>query len=257
MLPELLRNNHALRYGDDTDTSNSGRRYARSDSQLVSNGVTMEKATTHTTDIATLASSIVMSMTAILASRVAHAAGPSEDPLSTSMPHEQQHDIIDILLHITADLDAVGSGLSPTLTVAPSMTFDITVCCAPVCLECGCNASQIQISPDGHRADRRSATAESAFDRVASSRFECQFRSTSFPVIATPRRSLMRKGTVVNCPALRRLLPHTTMPTSLKVLVLSTADDITDDPPIIAELVSPRVGCVQSAHSLRPSHLLC
>jgi hypothetical protein len=122
MLPELLRNNHALRYGDDTDTSNSGRRYARSDSQLVSNGVTMEKATTHTTDIATLASSIVMSMTAVLASRVAHAAGSSGDPLSTSMPDDQQHDIIDILLHITADLDAVGSGLSPTLTVASSMS---------------------------------------------------------------------------------------------------------------------------------------
>jgi hypothetical protein len=64
MLPELPRNHHPLHDGNDTYTSNLGQPYARSDSQLV---VTMEKAITHTTDIATLTSSTVMSMTTTLA----------------------------------------------------------------------------------------------------------------------------------------------------------------------------------------------
>ncbi|KAN0133891.1 hypothetical protein V8E53_008323 [Lactarius tabidus] len=121
MLHELHRNYRALCDGDDTDASNSGQPYARGDSQLVFNDVTLEKATTHTTDIATLASSIVTSMTTALTFQVAHAAGSSGDPLSTSMPDEQ-HDIGGVLPHITADLDAVGSILSPTLTAASSMS---------------------------------------------------------------------------------------------------------------------------------------
>jgi len=89
----------------------------RADSRLVSNGVVLEKATLHTTDIVTLASSIVTSMTTALASQVADAAGSSGDSLSISMP-DDQHDISDALPHVTADLGAVGSGLSPTLTAS-------------------------------------------------------------------------------------------------------------------------------------------
>jgi hypothetical protein len=74
----------------------------------------MEKATTHTTDIAMLASSRVTSMTSALASQVSHDTGSSEDPL---LSNHWQHDISNVLPHITADLDAVGSaGLSPRLT---------------------------------------------------------------------------------------------------------------------------------------------
>jgi len=86
----------------------------RGDSHLVANRVVMDKATTHT-DIATLASSIATSMTTALASQIAHAAGSSGDPLSTSVSDEQ-HDINDTSPHETDELGAVGSGLSPTLT---------------------------------------------------------------------------------------------------------------------------------------------
>ena len=90
----------------------------RGDSQLVASRVVMEKATTHT-DIATVASSIITSMTTAIASQVVHVAGPNGDQLSTSLPDEH-HDISDTLPHITADLDAVGSSLSPTLTATLS-----------------------------------------------------------------------------------------------------------------------------------------
>jgi protein transport protein SEC20 len=93
----------------------------RGDSQLVPNRLVVEKATTHTTDIATLASSIVTTMTTTLASQVAHVAGSSGDPLSTSVL-DDQHDINDALPHETVDLDAVGSGLSPTLATSTSET---------------------------------------------------------------------------------------------------------------------------------------
>ena len=91
----------------------------RGDSQLV----VMEKAATAPTDsVATIASSVVASMTTALASQVAHAAGSSGDPLSTSMPDGQQDISGDALPHVTADLGVVGSGLSPTL--AASLTSD-------------------------------------------------------------------------------------------------------------------------------------
>ena len=90
----------------------------RGDSQLVVNRVVMEKATTQT-DIATLASSVVISMTTALASQVDHVAGLNVDQLSTSLS-EEHHDISDTLTHITADLDVVGSSLSPTLTATSS-----------------------------------------------------------------------------------------------------------------------------------------
>jgi protein transport protein SEC20 len=92
----------------------------RADSQLVANKVVMEKATART-DIATLASSIATSMTAALASQIVHAAGSGGNPLSTSVP-DAQHDTSSALPHETVDLDAVGSGLSPTLTVSTSET---------------------------------------------------------------------------------------------------------------------------------------
>ncbi|KAH9021693.1 Sec20-domain-containing protein [Lactarius deliciosus] len=76
------------------------------DSRLVDNGVGMEKAAS---SVASVASSVVASVTTALASQVAHAAGPSGDPLSTSASDDP---------HATADLGAVGSGLSPTLTTA-------------------------------------------------------------------------------------------------------------------------------------------
>ncbi len=85
------------------------------DERLVANGVAMEKAATHTDNVVTIASSIVASVTTALASQVAHAvAGSSGDPLSTSVPD----DIGDTLPHVMADLGAVGSSLSPTLTVS-------------------------------------------------------------------------------------------------------------------------------------------
>ena len=90
----------------------------RGDSQVVVNRVVMEKATTQT-DIATLASSVVISMTTALASQVDHVAGLNVDQLSTSLS-EEHHDISDTLPHITADLDVVGSSLSPTLTATSS-----------------------------------------------------------------------------------------------------------------------------------------
>lgn len=93
-----------------------------SDSLLVANGGVMEKATTHT-DIATLASSIVASMTTALASQVAHAAGSSGDPLLTSVPDEQ-HDISDALPHVTADLSTLGSDVSPTVSPTTSLTSE-------------------------------------------------------------------------------------------------------------------------------------
>ena len=89
----------------------------RADSRLVTNGNLLEKTTPHTTDIATLASSIVTSMTTALTSQVGYATGSNGDSLSISVPDEQ-HDISDALPHITADLSAVGSGLSPTLTAS-------------------------------------------------------------------------------------------------------------------------------------------
>ncbi|KAH8977918.1 hypothetical protein EDB92DRAFT_1913434 [Lactarius akahatsu] len=60
-------------------------------------------------NVASVASSVVASVTTALASQVAHAAGPSGDPLSTSASGDP---------HTTAVLGAVGSGLSPTLTTA-------------------------------------------------------------------------------------------------------------------------------------------
>jgi len=89
----------------------------RGDSQLV----VMEKAAAPTDSVVTIASSVVASVTTALASQVAHAAGSSGDPLSTSVPDGQQ-DISDPLPHVTTDLDVVGSGLSPTL--AASLTSE-------------------------------------------------------------------------------------------------------------------------------------
>ncbi|KAI9445783.1 Sec20-domain-containing protein [Lactarius psammicola] len=80
----------------------------RDDSRLVAaNGVVTEKA-------ATIASSIVASVTTALASQVAHAVESSGDPLATGL----LDDISDATPHVTADLGAVGSGLSPTLTAS-------------------------------------------------------------------------------------------------------------------------------------------
>jgi hypothetical protein len=92
----------------------------RGDSQLVASRVAMEKADTHT-GVATPASSIVTSMTTALASQVAHAAGSSGDPLSTSVPDEQ-YGISGALPRETDDLGAVGFSLSPTLTSLTSET---------------------------------------------------------------------------------------------------------------------------------------
>jgi protein transport protein SEC20 len=92
----------------------------RSDSRLVANEVVVEKASIHTTDIATLASSIVTSMTTALASQVAYAAGSSGDLV---LPDEQ-HDISVALPHVTTDPDAVGSSLSPTIIT--SLTSEAT-----------------------------------------------------------------------------------------------------------------------------------
>jgi protein transport protein SEC20 len=91
----------------------------QADSRLAANGVVMEKATIHTTDIATLASSIVSSMTTALASQVSHTPGSSGDPVSTNEP-DKQHDIGDVLPHITVGLGALGSSLTPALTTSSS-----------------------------------------------------------------------------------------------------------------------------------------
>jgi len=90
----------------------------RGDSRLVANEVVV-KATMHTTDIATLASSIVSSMTTVLASQVSHASGSSGDPESTNVP-DKQHDISDVLPHVTVGLEALGSSLTPSLTTSLS-----------------------------------------------------------------------------------------------------------------------------------------
>ena len=81
------------------------------DSRLVA---VMEKAAAPTDSVATIASSVVASVTTALASQVAHATGSSGDPLSTSAPDGLQ-DISDV---VTADPGVVGSGLSPTLTAS-------------------------------------------------------------------------------------------------------------------------------------------
>jgi protein transport protein SEC20 len=88
-------------------------------------GVVMEKAAAPTDSVATIASSVVVSVTTALASQVPQLAGSSGYPLSTSVPHGQ-HDISDVLPHETADLGVVGSGLSPTLaTSLTSATPDL------------------------------------------------------------------------------------------------------------------------------------
>ena len=92
----------------------------RGDERLVA----MEKAAA---PVATIASSVVASVNSALASQVAHVAGSSGDPLSTSVPDGQQ-DISDALPHVTADLGVVGSSLSPTLTASlTSETPDLEV----------------------------------------------------------------------------------------------------------------------------------
>jgi hypothetical protein len=83
----------------------------------------MENAITHTTDITTIASSIVTLMATVLASLVTlpMQQGQVRIRYRTSMVDEQ-HDIRDVLPHITANLDAVGPGLSPTLNAASPMS---------------------------------------------------------------------------------------------------------------------------------------
>jgi protein transport protein SEC20 len=85
----------------------------RGDSQLVANGVATKKATIHT-DIATLTSSIVASMTTPLLSQIAYA---TEDPISTFMMSDKQHDNSDALPHVTADPDALSSSISLTASL--------------------------------------------------------------------------------------------------------------------------------------------
>ena len=74
----------------------------------------MEKAAAPTDSEATIALSVVASLSTALASQVAHATGSSGDPLSTSVPDGLQ-DISDV---VTADLGVVGSGLSSTLAAS-------------------------------------------------------------------------------------------------------------------------------------------
>ena len=74
----------------------------------------MEKAAAPTDGAATIALSVVASLSTALASQVAHATGSSGDPLSTSVPDGLQ-DISDV---VTTDLGVVGSGFSPTLAAS-------------------------------------------------------------------------------------------------------------------------------------------